>query len=170
MDMRKLIVSVAALAAGLAVVGACGAEPTAKKDKGSETAASSCGTESGTGCAPEDKRVDLARPSFSDPTSITNPLFPVSRQESVLMVGRVDGKAFRTEVTLLPDTRIIEWQGQQVETLVSQGVCTRSPTTSTPRPTTDPSGTSARTCSTSKMGPSSTPTEPGSPVRTARQL
>jgi hypothetical protein len=123
MDMRKLIVSVAALAAGLAVVGACGAEPSAQKDRGSETAssaASSCGTESGTGCAPEDKRVDLARPSFSDPTSITNPLFPVSRQESVLMVGRVDGKAFRTEVTLLPDTRIIEWQGQQIETLVSQ--------------------------------------------------
>ena len=36
------------------------------------------------------------------------------------MVGQVDGKPFRTEVTLLPDTRIIEWQGQQVETLVSQ--------------------------------------------------
>jgi hypothetical protein len=64
--------------------------------------------------------VDLATPSFSDPTSVTNPLFPVSKQESVLMVGRVDGKPFRTEVTLLPDTRIIEWQGQQVETLVSQ--------------------------------------------------
>ena len=36
------------------------------------------------------------------------------------MVGQVDGKPFRTEVTLLPDTRIIEWQGQRVETLVSQ--------------------------------------------------
>jgi hypothetical protein len=34
----------------------------------------------------------------------------------------VDGKPFRTEVTLLPDTRIIEWQGRQVETLVSQYV------------------------------------------------
>ena len=64
--------------------------------------------------------MDLATPSFSDPTSVTNPLFPVSKQESVLMVGQVDGKPFRTEVTLLPDTRIIEWQGQQVETLVSQ--------------------------------------------------
>jgi hypothetical protein len=37
-------------------------------------------------------------------------------------LGRVDGKAFRTEVTLLPDTRIVEWQGQQVETLISQYV------------------------------------------------
>jgi hypothetical protein len=36
------------------------------------------------------------------------------------MVGQVDGKAFRTEVTPLPETRIIEWQGRRVETLVSQ--------------------------------------------------
>ena len=31
-----------------------------------------------------------------------------------------DGQPFRTEVTLLPETRIIEWGGQRVETLVSQ--------------------------------------------------
>ncbi len=49
---------------------------------------------------------------FSDPTNVTNPLFPVSRQESVLLLGRVDGQPFRTEVTLLPETRIIAWQGQ----------------------------------------------------------
>jgi hypothetical protein len=141
MDKRKLIASVAALmlAAVLAVVGACGADPTAGKDKSpgkSTTAASSktstaaasslttsaCGTESGTGCAPKSERVDLAKPSFSDPTNVTNPLFPISKQESVLLLGHVDGKPFRTEVTLLPDTRIIEWQGQQVETLVSQYV------------------------------------------------
>src|SRR5215213_1586909 len=113
------------LATSLAVMGACGVEPKAEKDRNPETAgaspaASRCGTESGTGCAPEGKRVDLTRPSFSDPTGVTNLLFPVSRQESVLMLGRVDGKPFRTEVTLLPDTRIIEWQGQKVETLVSQ--------------------------------------------------
>jgi hypothetical protein len=61
-------------------------------------------------------------PTFSDPTRVTNPLFPVSDQRSVLLLGRVDGEPFRTEVTLLPDTRIIEWQGQPVETLVSQYV------------------------------------------------
>jgi hypothetical protein len=61
-------------------------------------------------------------PTFSDPTNITNPLFPVSVQESVLLLGKVDVKAFRTEVTLLPDPRIIEWGGQQVPTLVSQYV------------------------------------------------
>jgi hypothetical protein len=70
--------------------------------------------------APESARVDLAMPTFSNPTQITNPLFPVSRQESVLMLGQVDGKPFRTEVTLLPFTRIVEWEGQRVETAVSQ--------------------------------------------------
>ena len=70
--------------------------------------------------APQSVRVDLAMPTFSDPTNITNPLFPVSLQESVLMLGHVEGKPFRTEVTLLPETRIIEWEGQRVETLVSQ--------------------------------------------------
>jgi hypothetical protein len=72
--------------------------------------------------APPSERVDLAAPNFSNPTDVTNPLFPVSRQASVLLLGRVDDKPFRTEVTLLPETRIINWQGQQVETLVSQYV------------------------------------------------
>lgn len=66
------------------------------------------------------ERVDLAMPTFSNPTSITNPLFPVSQQASVLMLGTVDKQPFRTEVTLLPETRIIEWQGLQVETAISQ--------------------------------------------------
>jgi hypothetical protein len=133
-------VALLVLAAGLAAVGACGADPTAGKDKshGTPTTAASATTSTGAEggsrripqpvvpgdlpTAPESERVDLARPSFSDPTNVTNPLFPVSNQESVLLLGQVDGKPFRTEVTLLPDTRIIEWQGQQVETLVSQYV------------------------------------------------
>jgi hypothetical protein len=72
--------------------------------------------------APESDRVDLLAPTFSDPTNVSNPLFPVSRQESVLLLGRVDGQTFRTEVTLLPETRFVEWQGQVVEALVSQYV------------------------------------------------
>ena len=72
--------------------------------------------------ASERSRVDLRLPVFSNPTEITNPLFPVASQESVLLLGRVDGKEFRTEVTLLPDPRIIEWEGRQVATLVSQYV------------------------------------------------
>ena len=75
---------------------------------------------SGVPVAPDSARVDLTMPAFSNPTTITNPLFPVSRQASVLMLGKVDGKPFRTEVTLLPFTRIVVWNGQQVETAVSQ--------------------------------------------------
>lgn len=129
---KRLLASIL-LGIGLSVVlvaSACGEATTAGKDKNprkpttaavpSTSAAQQCGTTSGTGCAPKSERVDLARSSFSDPTNVTNPLFPVSRQESVLMVGQVDGKAFRTEVTLLPETKIIEWQGRRVETLVSQ--------------------------------------------------
>lgn len=72
--------------------------------------------------APDEARVDLDTPTFSDPTTVTNPYFPVSSQHSVLLAGTVDDQAFRTEVTLLPTTRVIEWQGQRVETLVSQYV------------------------------------------------
>ncbi len=71
---------------------------------------------------PKGDRVDLAVPTFTNPTEITNPLFPVSSQHSVLLLGTVDDLPFRTEVTLLPNTRIIAWQGQQVEVLVSQYV------------------------------------------------
>jgi hypothetical protein len=70
--------------------------------------------------APESQRVDLLVPTFPHPTEVTNPLFPVSKQASVLFLGHVDGKPFRTEVTLLPDTRIVQWEGQRIETLVSQ--------------------------------------------------
>jgi hypothetical protein len=72
--------------------------------------------------APLSERVDLTMPTFSHPTDITNPLFPVSDQASVLMLGHVEGKPFRTEVTLLPETRIVRWGGQEVETAVSQYV------------------------------------------------
>jgi hypothetical protein len=72
--------------------------------------------------APDPERVDLAMPTFTNPTEITNPLFPVSSQRSVLLLGTVEDQAFRTEVTLLPTTRILQWEGQQIEALVSQYV------------------------------------------------
>jgi hypothetical protein len=71
--------------------------------------------------APESKRLDIAAPTFSNPTEITNPLFPVSRLGSVIFSGRVEGRPFHTEVTLLPETRVIEWSpGQLVEARISQ--------------------------------------------------
>jgi hypothetical protein len=73
--------------------------------------------------APERERVDLTAPRFSDPTDVTNPLFPISDLRSAVLSGRVEGKPFHTETTLLPETRIIEWaEGEPVETLVSQYV------------------------------------------------
>jgi hypothetical protein len=134
------VVAVFVLLTSLSMVEACGSDTTAKNDgnpgkmaTGAHSAASTAAAGEGGSrmipqppvpadipVAPKSKRVDLSMPTFSDPTNVTNPLFPVSKQDSVLMVGHVDGKPFRTEVTLLPETRIIEWQGQRIETLVSQ--------------------------------------------------
>jgi hypothetical protein len=73
--------------------------------------------------APDRKRVDLATPPFTDPTEVTNPLFPISKLLSAVLNGVIDGKPFHTETTLLPYTRALEWpSGHQVETLVSQYV------------------------------------------------
>ena len=73
--------------------------------------------------APASERVDLAMPTFSEPDRRSrNPLFPISSRLPSCSLGRVDGEPFRTEVTLLPETRIVEWQGRPVETLVSQYV------------------------------------------------
>jgi hypothetical protein len=71
--------------------------------------------------APDSARRDLVAAPFSDPTSVTNPLFPIGELKSAILNGHVDGKVFHTETTLLPFTRIIEWTpGQCVRVLVSQ--------------------------------------------------
>jgi hypothetical protein len=79
--------------------------------------------ENGTGClplAPESRRVDLAKPSFSNPTSITNPLHPSSRIAQVIYGGQVEGKPFRTELIRLPGDKTIGWNGQQVKVVTLQ--------------------------------------------------
>ena len=71
--------------------------------------------------APDSARRDLVAAPFSDPTAVTNPLFPISDLKSAILNGHVDGKVFHTETTLLPFTKIIEWTpGQCVRVLVSQ--------------------------------------------------
>ena len=73
--------------------------------------------------APRTKQVDLLAPPFSNSTDVTNPLFPISNLRSAILNGKVGGKSFRVETTLLPDTRVIEWRkGSCVRTLVSQYV------------------------------------------------
>ena len=133
--------SVAVLLAGLLLsLCACSgndspAATTPKRSASGTTSASSPSSSSGPGSriaqphlphgipvAPDSSRVDIRVPTFSHSTNVTNPLFPVSHQASVVFVGHVDGQPFRTEVTLLPTTRIIDWGGQRIETLVSQYV------------------------------------------------
>ena len=72
--------------------------------------------------APEADRVDLATPTFGKPTPITNPLHPTSEVTQVIMGGHLEGQPFRTEVTLLPQTKPIEWKGGTVDTAVIQYV------------------------------------------------
>jgi hypothetical protein len=79
-----------------------------------------CGTNTGLGCAPQSRRVDLARPTFSNPTDVNNPFFPITRLKSVVLMGHVNGKPFRTETTLLPGTRSVFWDGRNVPVVVSQ--------------------------------------------------
>jgi hypothetical protein len=106
------------LAAALALTACDGhnGSPAAR----SELPSTACGTYTGRGCAPASERVDLTKPSFSDSTKITNPLFPISRLRSALLLGHVDDKPFRTETTLLPGSRTVTWNGEQIAVLVSQ--------------------------------------------------
>lgn len=123
MRSHRFIVAAGALIATAALAlssGTANARSAAQRQPIPLPQSQECGTFDGTGCAPESQRVDLAPPVFSNPTSITNPLFPVSSQASVLMHGTVDGGEFRTEVTLLPYTKVINIDGVNVEALVSQ--------------------------------------------------
>ncbi len=72
--------------------------------------------------APPGDRVDRATPSFSNPTTVDNPWFPISSLESAILLGNDDGHPLRIETTLLPDPKVIEVNGEKVETLVSQFV------------------------------------------------
>ncbi|MEO6457229.1 MAG: hypothetical protein ABIO92_02995 [Chloroflexia bacterium] len=72
--------------------------------------------------APESARVDLIKPSFSNPTNVTNPLYPISKLQQIVLLGKVEGRPFRSEVTLLPGTKEINWDGQTTKTLISQYV------------------------------------------------
>ena len=70
--------------------------------------------------APSSQRVDLARPTFNNPTAITNPLHPSSTIDQVIYGGHVDGEPFRTEFTRIPGVKKISWQGQQIDAVIWQ--------------------------------------------------
>ncbi|HTE65758.1 MAG TPA: hypothetical protein VK736_05825, partial [Candidatus Binatia bacterium] len=69
--------------------------------------------------------VDEDMPEFTNPTAITNQLFPMGELQQVVQLGIDGGSPLRVEVTLMPETRTIEWEGRRVETLVSQFISYR---------------------------------------------
>jgi len=79
-----------------------------------------CGTYDGEGCKPDADRIDLERPVFSNPTEITNPLFPISALNSVVLLGEVDGLPFRSETTLIPGEHSVVIDGVAIPVVVSQ--------------------------------------------------
>ncbi|MGI9120698.1 MAG: hypothetical protein ACR2G7_11370 [Acidimicrobiales bacterium] len=87
-----------------------------------------CGDGGTSASAPAGARVDLASPVFSDPTKITNPLFPISDLTQVVQLGVDEGQQLRVEITLLPERKTIEWGGQKIEAAVSQFVAFKDAT------------------------------------------
>ncbi|MFE6944145.1 hypothetical protein [Streptomyces chartreusis] len=122
---RKLLLPEAVLGAVVLTVGACsGGAGNARAGDCVHVVDEQTG-ETGKDClplAPESDRVDLARPRFTDPTRITNPLHPTAETDQVVMGGRTDGEPFRTEVSTLPGTEIIDLGGDKVQALTSQYV------------------------------------------------
>ena len=116
------------LFAGLIAAGCVGNVGKVGNVDSTDSATAFCPTDSGEGCADPADRVDLYTPTFSNPTEINNVFYPLTGLESVVFIGHVDGKPFRTETTILPETKMIEWNGQSIETIVQQlhGVLRRS--------------------------------------------
>ena len=72
--------------------------------------------------APDSQRVDLVEPTFSVPTTVDNPLFPISDLHSAILLGNDEGNPLRIETVLLPGPKVVDVGGEKVETLVSQFV------------------------------------------------
>ncbi len=69
--------------------------------------------------APDGVRIDLLMPTFTHPTEVTNPLFPIAHLDAVIL-GEVEGQPLKIETTLLPQTKTVVWSGRRIETLQSQ--------------------------------------------------
>jgi len=70
----------------------------------------------------ESARVDLEPPTFSDPTTLTNPYFAIEDVDQMVQLGAEGPDQLRFEVTLLPRTKTVEWNGESVEARVHQFV------------------------------------------------
>jgi hypothetical protein len=84
--------------------------------------ASLLGSGSVSNAAPHKSRVDRAKPAFSNPTSITHPLFPKSKLSQVIQLGAEGRDKLRFEVTQLPKTHVVRWNGKKIDTRVTHFV------------------------------------------------
>jgi hypothetical protein len=114
---------VAALLAASACSDSGGSDDSSSADAGgTEPAAAEQANDQPQPTAPDSERVDLDEPSFEDPTTVDNPLFPISDLHSAILVGNDEGHPLRIETVLLPEPKVVEVDGQRVRTLVSQFV------------------------------------------------
>jgi hypothetical protein len=65
-----------------------------------------------------------SKTKFSNPTEITNPLFPSSRLEQLVYLGQDQGDPLRVEVTRLPGTKRIKLNGITVDAVKVQFLAT----------------------------------------------
>lgn len=72
--------------------------------------------------APDESRVDRAKPTFVNPTNVTNPYFPASQRQTAIELGLSAGIPTRTEISLLPDMKPVVWEAKTVQTAVAQSV------------------------------------------------
>ena len=92
-------------------------------DASDEWPVTECGTFNGKGCAPTGKRVDLERPTFSDPTTIDNPLVPGRAPLNPLSrsARRWDCRS-DPRARPLPGTGVVDWYGTEMPVVLSQYV------------------------------------------------
>jgi hypothetical protein len=80
-----------------------------------------CSAAASPSSSPDDGRViDPVTPEFRAPTRITNPLFPVGGLDQLVLLEEGGNRSVRVELTLLPQTRVVEWDGGHIQTKVVQ--------------------------------------------------
>jgi hypothetical protein len=78
-----------------------------------------CGTYSGRGCALASKRVDLAKPSFENPTQITSSS-PSATSTRCCYSGTSTASRFGRRRPCSPEQKKVTWDGKEIPVLVSQ--------------------------------------------------
>lgn len=68
---------------------------------------------------------EIPNPVFSDPTNVNNPICPKGLIAHLVMLGTEGDSLLRTEETLLPITRDIDWGGGTIEAIITYFIAFR---------------------------------------------